>query len=217
LCATTHLPTPTFTIPAPHPPPTTSETPTQHSILLTKLPSPYQTPNYDTPFHASLSHLATSTTNPTTSASGILSTTLFLFTPSPTLLNNLGTLHGGATATLFDLTTSIAVGAVAAPGRFQYLGVTRTLNVTYLAGIREGMRCVVGCEVVGLGARLAVVRGWVREVDGDEGWVREVRGGGGGKGRIGVEEVLQRCKGRLLAVCEHGKVNTDPKERSVKL
>lgn len=78
--------------------------------------------------------------------------------------------------------------------------------------------CIVGCEVVNLGGRLAVVRGWVREVDdGDEGegWLKE------GKRGVGVEEVLGRCKGRLLAVCEHGKVNTDPpsqgKERSVKL
>lgn len=77
-----------------------------------------------------------------------------------------------------------------------------------------------------MGGRLAVVRGWIREVD--EAWAGKVgmegEGGGGGAVSVGVQEVLEKCKGRLLAVCEHGKVNTDPpiqqqgkKERGVKL
>jgi acyl-coenzyme A thioesterase 13 len=83
----------------------------------------------------------------------------------------------------------MALGAVSQPGAFQYLGVTRTLNVTYLKGVRAGMKVVVGNEVLSVGGRLSVIRGWIAESD--------------GTADGGVD-------GGLLAVCEHGKVNTDP-------
>lgn len=83
----------------------------------------------------------------------------------------------------------MALGAVSRTGAFQYLGVTRTLNVTYLKAVRAGMQVVVGNEVISVGGRLSVIRGWIAESDGDA---------GGG------------VKGGLMAVCEHGKVNTDP-------
>ena len=177
-----------------------------------------QNPNFDTPLHAHLSHLSTSIHTSSSafasasSAPGTLSTTLFLFTVPASTCNVLGTLHGGATATLFDLTTSIAVAAVAKPGMFQGLGVTRTLNVTYLRPVSEGMRVVVGNEVLSVGGKLAVVRGWIREVDGevdgkvDEKVDEKVDGDGAGGGE-GTQEV--RMKGGYLATCEHGKVNTD--------
>jgi len=101
----------------------------------------------------------------------------------------------------------MALAAVAKPGVFQRLGVTRTLNVTYLKPVKEGMRVVVGNEVISVGGRLAIVTGWIREVDG--------AGEGEGEGE-GAKIGAVRMKGGYLAMCEHGKVNTDPPSRGEK-
>lgn len=68
--------------------------------------------------------------------------------------------------------------------------------MTYLKAVRAGMKVLVGAEVVSVGGRMAVVRGWMGEVDEESEIVGE-------RGRAGI-------KGGLLAACEHGKVNTDP-------
>ena len=71
---------------------------------------------------------------------------------------------------------------MARPGFWSYLGVSRTLNVTYLRPAPEGSTVLVECEIVGVGKRLCTVRGTMRRVE----------------------------DGTVLMVCEHGKVNTDP-------
>ncbi|EGS21187.1 uncharacterized protein CTHT_0030310 [Thermochaetoides thermophila DSM 1495] len=106
----------------------------------------------------------------------------FKFTVHPTHCNRLRNLHGGCAATLFDFCTSIPLALVARPGFWSYLGVSRTLNVTYLRPAPEGSTVLVECEIVGVGKRLCTVRGTMRRVE----------------------------DGTVLMVCEHGKVNTDP-------
>lgn len=64
----------------------------------------------------------------------------------------------------------------------------------------KGMKIVIGCEVVQVGRRLAVIRGWMREWDES----------------ASEEAGPVRVKGELLATCEHGKVNTDHKVPSTK-
>lgn len=57
----------------------------------------------------------------------------------------------------------------------------------------KGMKVVIGCDVVQVGRKLAVIRGWMREWDES----------------ASEKEGPVRMKGELLATCEHGKVNTD--------
>ncbi|MCJ1225782.1 hypothetical protein MMC12_002431 [Toensbergia leucococca] len=102
----------------------------------------------------------------------------------PSLCNGLHTLHGGATALIFDLCTTIALALVAKPGFWEYGGVSRTLSVVYLEAVREGERVEVEASVLGVGGRLCALRGVMRRV--------------GGEGA-----------GRVVATGEHGKVNVE--------
>ncbi|GAP88664.2 putative thioesterase superfamily protein [Rosellinia necatrix] len=75
---------------------------------------------------------------------------------------------------------------ISRPGFWQYGGVSRTLNVTYLRPVPVGTTVDVECEVVHAGQRLSTLRGVMRTAT-DDG-----------------------TNGPVLAICEHGKVNIDP-------
>lgn len=94
----------------------------------------------------------------------------------------MGNLHGGCTATIIDILTSIVVMGVGQPGMFQYGGVSRNLNVTYLRPLPVNTEIRVICEVTQIGKRLAFLRAEIRRVDDDV----------------------------LCAVADHQKANTDP-------
>lgn len=84
--------------------------------------------------------------------------------------NIMGSLHGGAQASIFDALTTLALQAVSTLDKGQWMeggGVSRTLNVTYLrpAPIDEKVLCE--CEVVHAGKRLCFLRSTMRrEKDG---------------------------------------------------
>ncbi|KAI4596682.1 hypothetical protein KJ359_005024 [Pestalotiopsis sp. 9143b] len=109
----------------------------------------------------------------------------FRFTVQPAHCNQMGNLHGGCTATLFDSCTTWPLHLVNKPGFWTYMGVSRTLNCTYLLPIPVGTTVDIRCEILSIGKRLAVMKGEMRAVGED--------------GKLGP----------LLAVCEHGKVSTD--------
>lgn len=125
-----------------------------------------------------------------------LNITSATLTPTPTvtcrvtitkpMCNALLNLHGGATATIFDLCTTLPVTLVRREGFWLAAGVSRTLNVAYLEGVREGEEVEVVSEMVKMGRRLVHVRGTMRRL-----------GSGGGDGVV-------------VATAEHGKVNVDP-------
>ena len=71
--------------------------------------------------------------------------------------NRLDSLHGGCTATVFDLCTTTALAPIAKPGYWDFASVSRTLNVTYLRPARAGERLLVISEVVHAGKRSAIL------------------------------------------------------------
>ncbi|WYZ45369.1 hypothetical protein EsH8_VIII_000685 [Colletotrichum jinshuiense] len=120
----------------------------------------------------------------------LLSTTLdpnpaatFSFTVHPDHCNRAGNLHGGAAATLFDSLTSLPLALINdKPGYWQYLGVSRTINCSYLRPAPVGEECLVECEIIQIGKTLCQIRGTLR----------------------------RKRDGLVLATCEHHKFNTDP-------
>ncbi|KAI1327618.1 Thioesterase/thiol ester dehydrase-isomerase [Xylariaceae sp. FL0255] len=107
-------------------------------------------------------------------------------TIQPNHVNSLGNLHGGCSSTIFDICTTFVLQMISRPGFWQFGGVSRTLNVTYLRPVPAGTVVDVECEIVHAGQRLSALRGVVRKVN-DDG-----------------------SPGLVLALCEHNKVNTDP-------
>ncbi|KAL7623712.1 hypothetical protein AAE478_005264 [Parahypoxylon ruwenzoriense] len=110
----------------------------------------------------------------------------FRFAVQPIHSNGLDNLHGGCAATIFDLCTTLPLHLVSRPGFWQYTGVSRALNVTYLRPVPVGTTVHIKCEVLQAGRNLCALRGEMRAVGED--------------GR----------EGPLLVVCEHSKARIDP-------
>ena len=107
---------------------------------------------------------------------------VFEFTVGASNCNRLGNLHGGCTATLFDICTTIALAPIAKPGFWAYAGVTRTLSLTYLRPMGLGEEIVIESEVVHAGKRLCMIKGTMK----------------------------RKSDGAITATCEHGKASIDP-------
>lgn len=120
------------------------------------------------------------------SADGPHPSVTFRFTVQPQHCNGMNNLHGGCTATLFDFATTMPILFLSKPGFWEYLGVSRTLNTTYLRPIPCGTAVFIHADVLQIGKRMATTRGTMRAINPD-----------------GTE-------GAVLAVCEHGKACIDP-------
>lgn len=101
----------------------------------------------------------------------------FLLTIQREHCNNMGTLHGGCTATLFDICTTLPLAFITRPGYWDMLGVSRTLSISYLSAARVGDEVVVECEILQVGKKLAAIKGVMRK----------------------------KKDGKIIATCEHGK------------
>jgi uncharacterized protein (TIGR00369 family) len=103
----------------------------------------------------------------------------FDFVVADWMCSVLDTMHGGCVSTMFDDVTTFAIGVITRPGFWTHGGVTRTLNCTYLRPVPKGAQVRIEVEVVHAGRRMITVLGKMRD-----------------------------AKGRVLAMCEHGKVST---------
>ncbi|ROV97424.1 hypothetical protein VMCG_06871 [Cytospora schulzeri] len=78
-----------------------------------------------------------------------------------------GVLHGGAAGVIFDMLTTIALGPIARPGFWSFLGgVTRTLNLSYVKAVPIGTTVIIHAYVYQVGKRLAYIKGWMTSEDG---------------------------------------------------
>ncbi|KHN94187.1 thioesterase family protein [Metarhizium album ARSEF 1941] len=125
-----------------------------------------------------LPHLTVSAASPDAPAPSVT----FAFTCLEEHCNRLGNLHGGAAATLFDLCTTLSLALINRPGFWQFLGVTRNLNVTYFRPVPVGEEVVIECEALQVGKRLATLKGVMK----------------------------RRRDGAIVSIAEHLKANIDP-------
>ncbi|KAH0496894.1 hypothetical protein TgHK011_004237 [Trichoderma gracile] len=117
------------------------------------------------------------------SASSLPTPTItFSFTVDPSHANGFANLHGGAAASLLDFCTTLLLALVCKPGFWQTMGVSRTLNVTYMRPAPVGIEVLIECEMLQVGKRLCALRGTMK----------------------------RKSDGELLCVCEHNKANVDP-------
>lgn len=107
---------------------------------------------------------------------------VFSYTIQPDNCNRLQNLHGGCAATIFDWCTTLPLALVAKPGFWMFMGVSRTLNVTYMRPAPVGTEVLIECEIVQVGKSMCTLRGVMRRKD----------------------------NGAILSICEHGKVSIDP-------
>jgi len=78
-----------------------------------------------------------------------------------------GVMHGGAAGVIFDMCTTTALGPLARPGYWDFLGgVTRTLNISYLRAIPIGTTIRLHSEVCQVGSTMAMIRGTMTSRDG---------------------------------------------------
>ncbi|KAG9240448.1 HotDog domain-containing protein [Calycina marina] len=78
-----------------------------------------------------------------------------------------GVMHGGAAGVIFDMCTTTALGPLARPGYWDFMGgVTRTLNISYLRAIPIGTTVRVRGDVTQAGRTMAMIRGTMSSVDG---------------------------------------------------
>lgn len=104
-------------------------------------------------------------------------------------LNNI--MHGGATATIFDMATMSALGPLSRPGYWFFMGgISRSLNVSFLRAVPTGTTVRIRSWVVQIGKTMAMIRG-------------EMFSGGDGNGGDGADYP----KKTIYAVAEHHKVH----------
>ncbi|KAG6006171.1 hypothetical protein E4U21_007281 [Claviceps maximensis] len=109
----------------------------------------------------------------------------FSFTCLDHHCNRLGNLHGGAAATLFDMCTTLSLVLISKPGFWQFLGVTRNLNITYFRPVPRGTEVIIETEALQVGKSLATLKGVMR----------------------------RKRDGEIVSICEHLKATIDPQPR----
>ena len=77
-----------------------------------------------------------------------------------------GVMHGGAASSILDNLTSVPLLLIAKPGFLDGGNVSRTLTLTYLRPVTEGMKVRVEAEVMSVGKTMANTRGVMKDKKG---------------------------------------------------
>jgi len=102
-----------------------------------------------------------------TPASSPLSTADFELVVDESFSNLNQVMHGGAAALIFDMCTTSALGPLARPGYWDFMGgVTRSLSVGYLRAVPVGITVRIHSEVLQVGRTMAFIRGVMQSLDG---------------------------------------------------
>lgn len=72
----------------------------------------------------------------------------------PEFCNPMGNMHGGAVALLADMATTMATAPISKPGWWEFGGVSRTLQITYLKPVVKGTMVRVESCLRAMGKRL---------------------------------------------------------------
>ncbi len=134
-------------------------------------------------------------------------------TPNPRVVTRLtvtlamcnvnGTLHGGATSTLFDVCTTVALATTKREGTWESYGVTRTLSTTCLLPAFPGDEIEIEGEVVQVGKKLGK---WERKIKAYLDILADIC--------LVIAHILAKMtlvrNGKLVATGVHDKANTDP-------
>jgi len=95
------------------------------------------------------------------------STATFSLLIEETYSNMNNVMHGGAAGVIFDMCTTSALGPIAKPGFWDFMGgVTRTLNISYLKAIPVGTKIHLHSVVTQAGRTMAHIRGTMMSEDG---------------------------------------------------
>lgn len=104
-----------------------------------------------------------------------------------TYCSKMGNAHGGAVSLIFDMCTSMCLAPFARQDFWLFGGVSRTLSVTYMRPVRQGVTVVIECEVLQVGQRLATIRSLMKGKD----------------------------DGKVLCACEHNKASISFQEAKI--
>ncbi|KAI9053856.1 hypothetical protein LZ554_002803 [Drepanopeziza brunnea f. sp. 'monogermtubi'] len=96
-------------------------------------------------------------------------TATFEFVVGEQYANVNGVMHGGAAGVIFDMCTTSALGPLASPGFWDFLGgVTRALNISYLRAIPVDTTVRIHSRVLQVGKTMALIRGEMTSLDGEK-------------------------------------------------
>lgn len=82
---------------------------------------------------------------------------LFELEAVPALCNPMENMHGGAVALIADMATTMAAAPVSTKSFWQFGGVSRSLNVTFLAPMPMHSVVEIDCKLVSAGKRLSLI------------------------------------------------------------
>ena len=92
------------------------------------------------------------------SPSGKTCTANFTMLTPQAFCNRQGQLHGGAASMIVDMATTMAQAPLARVGYWEFGGVSRTLNCTFLRPVGHGVEVDVMAEVIQVGKALATIQ-----------------------------------------------------------